>query len=246
MTFGLVSAPTALAKASKDPDGTGLAYVAPSGERARQVYVDPATGDVVEREDLRRGVEVAPGEFRIVDEAEFDAAAARVESVEVLEFVKERALPDVTRRVRETHYLQPQGGMPARPLGLLAAAMEAERVAAVAKFSVGSRERLGLLRWRVSWFELHTLLFADAVLDPDDEARSVAGVEVSPRELRLARQFVRQNTGGGASLDSARDESALRRRELVERVLAGDSGEPAGAGGGDLMGLLEASVRGAS
>jgi non-homologous end joining protein Ku len=246
LTFGLVSAPVALAPAASPPDSP-FCLVAPSGERARQAWLDPATDELVPAGELRRGVEVEPGRVVVVPDA---PDLPRLDVIDVVEFVRTRDLPgDWTERVCDSHYVEPQRGAE-RPLDLLCRAMAAERASAVVLFSVGSRDRLGLLRLRDGreGLVLHTLHFAGSMNRPDERVTSVGtghpARRPQPRELALARELVRARVGDGGSLARLADEQAEERERAVAAAVA-ERAAPAAGPDEDLLAALEASLAGA-
>lgn len=276
LTFGLVNIPVGLVSATKSNGGGGLKMIAPvvrdgegnlpsRGAPVSQRYVDLSvayeadgvqvvpTSALHGRDEcdraVERGKDTQTGEevLQPVDAAMIDELAERVEYMQVLGFVPEREAAPYLERGYDAHYVQPQQNTPSKPLGLLRAGLKAEKAAAIVKFSVGTKERIGLLRRRADDSLLVTSLrFAAQWKQPDEEVLAPAKAEVNREELRLVRQLIGQSTVDASLLDDVADLSAERRAEFLEKVLSGAvpaADLPQQADGVDeLMAALEASI----
>src|ERR1700724_3909040 len=75
LRLALVSCPIALYPASSLSEKVSFNRInRKTGNRLKQQNVDSETGDVVTREDIARGYEVAKGQYLIVEDEELDAA----------------------------------------------------------------------------------------------------------------------------------------------------------------------------
>ena len=84
LRLSLVSCPIALYPASSLSEKVSFNRInRKTGNRLKQQDVDSETGDVVTREDIARGYEVAKGQYLIVEDQEIDAV--QIESTRTIE-----------------------------------------------------------------------------------------------------------------------------------------------------------------
>src|SRR6478672_11773831 len=85
LRLSLVSCPIALYPASSLSEKVSFNRInRKTGNRLKQRNVDSETGDVVPREDIARGYEVAKGQYLIVEDQELDAV--QIETTRTIEF----------------------------------------------------------------------------------------------------------------------------------------------------------------
>lgn len=225
------------------PDGTPRRqqYVHP--DRTQTLLAPPPDGDLTgARVDELERVEVPEvvpqavkglrvGErFRVVPQTEIDFAyaASNLESVELLEFVDYRRVP--TDRLSGSFYIQADPGF-ARPLAVLMRAMRQDGKAMLVKWSVKSRQRLGVIRVRevdgTDVLLLNGVVFASEWRRPDEQVLEAANVEdVDPRAVAAARQIIAAHHGTGSALEDAEDALPALLTEVAERALDGLYDEP--------------------
>jgi len=131
---------------------------------------------------------------------------------------------------------------------MLEAMRESDRVA-IARVVLRQKEHLVALRASGNVMLMETLVFADEVISADtiDEVAAGAEVEVSERELTVARQLIEMLSG---EFDPAqyRDEYRDAVLALIEAKVSGDevalapAAAAAPASAPDLMAALQASV----
>ena len=84
LRLSLVSCPIALYPASSLSEKVSFNRLnRKTGNRLKQQNVDSETGDVVPREDIARGYEVAKGQYLVVEDEELDAV--QIESTRTIE-----------------------------------------------------------------------------------------------------------------------------------------------------------------
>jgi DNA end-binding protein Ku len=84
LRLSLVSCPIALYPASSLSEKVSFNRInRKTGNRLKQQNVDAETGDVVPREDIARGYEVAKGQYLVVEDEEIDAV--QIESNRTIE-----------------------------------------------------------------------------------------------------------------------------------------------------------------
>src|SRR5438128_10390405 len=84
LKLSLVSCPIALYPASSSSERVSFNRInSKTGNRLKQQMVDSDTGDVVAREDIKRGYEYAKGQYLIVDDDELEKI--RIESTHTID-----------------------------------------------------------------------------------------------------------------------------------------------------------------
>jgi len=174
----------------------------------QQRMIDPQSGETVEAEDIRRGVELEPGTFVVVDERELDSLAPKpTRTIEITRFVPADAV-DIGWYARP-YFLGPDGA--ASDYGALVEALRDGNLRGIARWAMRGRRYFGALAAHDRHLALIALLPAEEVL-PAAKLSAPEGKPASAGERALAEQLV-------AALDAPFDPSELRD-EYRERVLA--------------------------
>ena len=109
LRLSLVSCPIALYPASSLSEKVRFNRVnRKTGNRLKQQNVDSETGEVVPREDMARGHEIAKGQYLIVEDEEFEAI--QIESTRIIDidqFVPKNEIDE--RYIGSPYYLAPDG-----------------------------------------------------------------------------------------------------------------------------------------
>ena len=201
----------------------------------------------VTQDELVRGVEVAKGQFVVVEDDELEAIERSDDSraIEISRFVE---LADVDAVWFDRTYFLVPGSAPAqrRPYRLLLESMREAGVGAVGRFVRAGRESLCLVRSKGDALVLETLFLAEDVHSQAEIDEAVEGTELKEAELGLARQLIDGLRGDFDPKDLTSD---YRRdlRALLEAKLRGEqivAPEPVAevAPVIDLMEALKASV----
>lgn len=202
----------------------------------------------VPKDEVVKGYETANGKFVVVEKEELDAAAgSSAHHLEVEHFVEAADIDPVF--FAKTYYLGAgDGGEDA--YRLLREALEKTGRAAIGRFTFHNREYLAAIRPYEDALAVHTLRFADEIVDPaKDLDVPKAGKKPDAREVKMAGQLVEtlhDDFDPGDYEDEHRQVvlDAVKRKAKGEDVEAPDDagGED---GGGDLLAALEASLTGA-
>ncbi len=170
-----------------------------SKTRVKQHMVDPDSGKEVSNEEIRKGFEVEPGTFVILDEEE-------LESLE----------PEASREIEITRFVPPNEIAPEfydRPYYL---GPEKE---GVARWVMRKQPYVGALRAEGDHLVLFTLRNAEEVLSAKDLPQP-AGRAPDKKELSMARQLVELLKGEFNPKDY-QDEYRARVKEFVEKKAKG-------------------------
>src|SRR6266436_3755202 len=109
LRLSLVSCPIALYPASSLSEKISFNRInRKTGNRLKQQNVDSETGDVVPREDLARGHEVAKGQYLIVEDEELDAIQIEsTRTIDIDQFVPRNEIDEPY--IESPYYIAPDG-----------------------------------------------------------------------------------------------------------------------------------------
>jgi DNA end-binding protein Ku len=247
VSFGLVSIPVKLYNAVSRKTVHFNQIDSRTGARIRYKKVSDADGEEVPAEAIVKGYQLASGDYVLLGDDELgalDPEASR--TVEIEQFVD---LDEIDPIFYDAAYYAAPDKAARKPYALLVKAMEEQGRVAIARFVMRSKQYLAVLRADDGLLVLSTMVYADEVNDPAElgELEGVDDVDVSDRELRMARQLVDSLT---EEFDPGKFEDTYRFRvlDLIERKAAGEEvlAPPAPAAEEklvDLMAALEESVR---
>ena len=248
ISFGLVNIPIKLYTAVSRKTVHFNQLDSRSGARIRLKKVSSVDGEEVPSEAIVKGYELASGDYVTVGDdelASLDPEASR--TIDIEEFVD---LVDIDTLIYDSAYYVAPDKATLKPYRLLLQAMEESGKVGIARFVMRSKQYLCAVRPLDGALVLSTMVYADEVNDPADigEIADLDGVEVSEKELNMARQLIASLE---ADFDSSRFEDTYRNRvlDLIEQKAAGKTeivAPPAALTEDkvvDLMAALEASVK---
>lgn len=230
----LFAFPVSIAKATTI-DEAKFDIAAPSGAERKQVYIDTATGEIVEDDDCPRGVRVGDT-FRVVPKEAIDAVNGTGKDPMIV--VKGRvALADVDfTRAEGTYFVQtPAKGGSAKAYRLLYEALREERKgkkvvvpaqALVAKRTVRTKQKLVVIYAdeQVGALMLVQLRFGADLKAPDEQILAPQHAQVEQAQIDTARKVILTAVADGRDLfDTEVDEAVARKRALVEQALEGEA-----------------------
>lgn len=194
---------------------------------------------------VAKGYEVRKGEYVLLDQEEIDVAAGRQSrEIELEEFV---AAGDIDPVYYNRGYYLGAGADGEDAYRLLHDALErAERVG-LGRWVFHNREYLVALRTLDEVLALHTMRFADELIEADSLDLQSPSRKPSTREVKMAGTLVDSLS---ASFDPGSFEDSYRQRvlDLIAAKARGEEPElreaPEPAGDMDLMAALEASLKG--
>jgi DNA end-binding protein Ku len=208
--------------------------------------LDPESGDVVPYDDVVKGFEVGDGEYVVLSKDEVKAAAGeRTKTIPIEDFVDAAALePEVFAK---TYYLGARdGGEDAYKV--LQAALERTGKAGIGRMTFHDREYLVCVRSLGDVLGLHTMRFADEVVDPRDVEMAEPQQGPAEREVKMAGSLV-ESLADDWKPDAYEDSYRQRVVDLIEakakgkQIVKPKEDEPAEES--DLFAALQASVKGA-
>ncbi len=247
ISFGLVTIPVRLYNAVSRRTVSFNQIDRRTSSRIKLKRVSALDGSDVADADIVKGYEVAPGRYVEIEQAELDALdpqAAR--TIEIEAFVDLAEIDPIY--YDSAYYLAPDKAT-AKPYALLLDAMRQSNKVGIARFVMRQKQYLAAIRVQDDHLVLSTMVYADEIVPADGiaELEALGGVEVSDREVAMARQLIESLA---EPFDPDRYEDTHRRAVLamIERKAAGGITEveaPAverASSVVDLMAALEASV----
>jgi DNA end-binding protein Ku len=215
--FGDVDVPVKLYSAVKSTGGVHFRLLHEKDlVPVKQQMVNPATGDVVAYEDVRRAYPTEDGRLVMLDEeelAELEPEASR--DIEITRFVDPAVITH--QWYDRPYYLGPDDSD--ADYFALAEALRSQQKEGVARWVMRNKEYVGALRLEDEHLMLMTLRHAGEVV-PASALKAPGGRELDKREIQMAKQLV-SALEGDLDLESYRDEYRERVLELVEAKASG-------------------------
>jgi DNA end-binding protein Ku len=187
-----------------------------SKTRVKQHMIEPESGKEITSGEIRKGFEVEPGMFVILDEEELqklEPEAAR--EIEITQFVPPTEIPP--EYFDRPYYVGPDGDEGA--YFALAAALQNKAREGVARWVMRKQPYVGALRAEDDHLILFTLRNAEEVLSAKDLPRP-SGRAPDKKELAMATQLVGL-LKGGFDPKEFKDEYRARVMEFVEKKAKG-------------------------
>jgi DNA end-binding protein Ku len=245
ISFGLVNVPVKLYSALSRKTVHFHQLHDTDGSRIQQKRVCAADGEEVPYEHIVKGYEISPGRYVVVESAELESLdPKKTRMIEIEQFVDLAEIDPIL--YDQPYYLAPAAGA-AKAYRLMLEAMRDAGKVAIARVVLRQKGHLVALRAHGEVIVMETLVFSDEVVAPAtlDDLKD-AEVEVSERELAVARQLIEMLSG---PFDPAQYRDSYREAvlALIERKVAGEEiavapQAPAPAAAPDLMAALQASV----
>lgn len=245
VSFGLVSIPVKLYRATETKDVSFHQVRASDGSRIRYQRIAVADGTEVSYAEIAKGYELPSGETVVLtDEDLADLPLSSSRAIDVDRFVPLSQVDPIY--FDKTYYLEPDGAAALKPYVLLSKALEESGKVAVVKVALRQREQLAALRVRDGVFVLETMIWPDEVREADFPFRDEE-VEVREAELTMAESLIDSLSGDfdpEAYTDSYREalEQLVDAKIEGREVVAAPASEGAGADVVDLLSALRASV----
>lgn len=155
-------------------------------EPVMQRMVNSKTGEEVPKEDRRKGAEIDPRRFVLLNEEDLETLEPEPSrSIDIHRFVPRNVLNH--EWYNRPYLLAPDGD--GDDYWALAQAIEESGQEGIARWVMRNKEYVGALLTHKGFLSLTTLRFADEVVEPQ-EITGFASGEIDPRELKMAEQLV--------------------------------------------------------
>jgi DNA end-binding protein Ku len=243
ITFGLVTVPIKVYSATESKTVRFHEVHAKDGSRVEHRRICSKDGKEVDYDDVVKGYEAGKGKWvELTDDEIAAAAGSQSRRIEIDHFVP---LDDVDPVYYERPYYLGAQDEGRDAYALLHTALDRAGRAGVGRWVFHNRERTVLLRPLEDVLVIHTMRFADEIVDPGEFELGRVRRKPSDREIKMASSLV---DGLHTDFDPSEYEDSYRGDvlELVERKAAGKNielpadEEPEAAD--DLLAALEASL----
>ncbi|MGX4689836.1 non-homologous end joining protein Ku [Streptomyces sp. JNUCC 63] len=246
ISFGLVSIPIKVVNATESHTVPFRQIHTEDGSRIRYRRVCELEDREVAQAEIGKAYEDADGTIiPITDEDLAHLPLSTTKTIDIVAFVPADRIDPL--QMDNAYYLAAGGVRAAKPYALLREALRRSRRVAIAKFVLGGRERLCMLRVVDDAIAMHSLLWPDEIRAPQGVAPGV-DVTLRDRELELAGTLM--DVLGEVDLEDLHDEYRKALEEVIAAKAAGETPPeaPEPVPGGrilDLMTALERSVHAA-
>jgi len=188
IAFGLVMVPIKVYSATESKTVRFREVHAKDGSRIEHRRICPKDGEEIDYEDIVKGYEVSRGKWvELTDDDIAAAAGSRSRRLEIDHFVPAADIdPDLYER---TYYLG-AGDKGKKAYALLYAALEKAERAGVGRWVLHNRERTVVLRTLGDVLAIHTMRFADELIDPGDLDLPRVRKKPSANEIKMASALV--------------------------------------------------------
>ena len=218
LSFGLVAIPVEIHTATKSQHVSFHLLHATCGSRLKNRYLCPVCNEVVERDQLVRGYEVAKGEYVRFTDDELETIEAEANSnIELKEFIPIEKVDPVY--FEAAHYLAPDEGG-AKAYRLLGDAMEKSGRVALAEMVSRGKEKLVLIRPSKGGLILQTMFYANEIRDFSEIAKA-EGVRPSAAEFEAATGLIEKLSSEDFQPESYEDEYQARVLAMLESKVKG-------------------------
>jgi DNA end-binding protein Ku len=243
IAFGLVAVPIKVFSATESKTVHFREVHAKDGGRIEHRRICPKDGKVVDKDEIVKGYQLSARKWvEITDEELAAAAGAKTRRLEIDHFVPASEIDPVY--YDKTYYLGAQDEGRDAYAVLLAALEKADR-AGIGRWIFHNRERTVMVRALGDVLALHTMRFADEIVEPSGFELERVRRKPSDQEVKMASKLV---DGLHRDFDPSEYEDTYRKDvlKLVELKAAGknielpDAEEPEAAD--DLLAQLEASL----
>jgi DNA end-binding protein Ku len=245
VSFGLVSVPVGLFRATDDQTVHFNQIHKGTSHRIRYKKVDEVTGDEVPADQIVNGYDPGDGEYVIVTKDELkDVAPGKSELIEISDFVDLASIDPVY--FRASYYIAPRGKGADRAYALLRQAMQESNKIGIATFVMRDKEHLVAIRPGSEALILETMYFPDEIRSASEELDTLPEpVQFEGRELDVAKMLVDSLTVDWEP-ERYHNTYLARVHELIESKRAGHAvvakAPRPTSNVVDLMSALEASV----
>jgi DNA end-binding protein Ku len=226
LRLSLVSCPIALYPASSLSEKVSFNRInRKTGNRLKQQNVDSETGEVVPREDMARGYEIAKGQYLVVEDEELEAV--QIESTRIIDidqFVPKSEIDE--RYIESPYYIAPDGQVGQDAFAVIRDTLGKLNMIALGRVVLTRREHVIALEPRGRGLLGMTLRYPYEVRDEQPYFEDIPELKLSKEMLDLASHIVSTKSGHfDPSHFEDRYENALI--DLLKKKEAGEKIEPA-------------------
>ena len=245
LRLSLVSCPIALYPASSLSEKVSFNRInRKTGNRLKQQNVDFETGELVPREDMARGYEVAKGQYLLVEDKEFEAIQIEsTRTIDIDHFVPRNEIDE--RYIELPYYIAPDGQVGQDAFAVIRDTIGKLDMVALGRVVLTRREHVIALEPRGRGLLGMTLRYPYEVRDEAPYFEDIPELKLDKEMLDLATHIVSTKSGHfDPSQFEDRYENALidllKKKEAGEKIEAAPGAPPPRVV--NLMDALRASV----
>ena len=186
LRLSLVSCPIALYPASSLSEKVSFNRInRKTGNRLKQQNVDSETGEVVSRDDMVRGYEVAKGQYMIVEDQEIEAVQIEsTRTIDIDQFVPKNEIDE--RYIDSPYYIAPDGAVGQEAFAVIRDTIAKLNMVALGRVVLARREHVIALEPNGRGLVGTTLRYPYEVRDEKSRALSI-GLARIPLRFCLAK-----------------------------------------------------------
>jgi DNA end-binding protein Ku len=225
LRLSLVSCPIALYPASSLSEKVSFNRLnRKTGNRLKQQNVDSETGEVVPREDIARGYEVAKSQYLIVEDEELDAVQIEsTRTIDIDQFVPKSEIDE--RYIDSPYYIAPDGQVGQDAFAVIRDTIGKLNMVALGRIVLTRREHVIALEPKGRGLMGLTLRYTYEIRDEASYFEDIPELKLPKEMLDLATHIVNTKSGHfDPSLFQDRYENALI--DLLKKKEAGETIEP--------------------
>lgn len=202
-----------------------LAVLLEEAEQDADAWVEQGTDTRVPKGEERQGIRAEDGEFiDLTDEIDAIAEHTALEEMRIADFIRAE---EVQRdRCLGSYFVAPIDAEGAKAIRLMFEGMRAQKRVAVVKYTLRSKQALGVLvpHPATKSLVLTELAWRDDLREIPASMYNSSHVEVDAEEVLLAIELVEAMSSTRAeALDTQEDDARRLRRELVDRAYNGET-----------------------
>ncbi len=222
ISFGMVSIPIKLYTATEDKDVHFNMLHADDNSRVKQkLFCAEEDVEIDRSTEVVKGYEITPGNYVIMDDEDFQKVnVPSTRTIEIKSFVDLEDIDPIL--YQKTYYLEPEE-IGAKPFALLMAALRETKRVAIAKVTLRQKEQLCSLRLYGETIALETMFYADEVRSTQDLSVPGENVEVTQRDLDMARSLVEMLSDDDFDFAQYKDEYREALLEIIARKAEGQT-----------------------
>jgi DNA end-binding protein Ku len=226
LRLSLVSCPIALYPASSFSEKVSFNRInRKTGNRLKQQNVDSETGEVISRDDMVRGYEVAKGQYIIVEDQEIEAVQIEsTRTIDIDQFVPKNEIDE--RYIDSPYYIAPDGQVGQEAFAVIRDTIAKLNMVALGRVVLARREHVIALEPKGRGLLGTTLRYPYEVRDDKPYFEDIPELKLPKEMLDLAAHIVQTKSGHfDPSQFEDRYENALI--DLLKKKQAGEKIEPA-------------------
>lgn len=237
ITFGLVSIPVSLLKATESHNIAFHLLHKKCDTRIKELKWCPHCEKELQIEDIVKGYEYTDGEYVEVTAKDFEELPLPSKNtISLVSFVKSEQIDPIYFDASYYVSIEQKGAQ--KPYKLLIEAMAHKEVVAVASISLRNREKLCMLRVVHDRLYLHTLLYEDEIRENSSDKPS--SVAISAKERKIAESLIGELIED-FDPSSFKDHYQEALDKLIKAKLKGTKiRQPKRAEAGEIVDLMEA------